>query len=179
MLPLCLFVGNACNEIDNVHVVVSPEKSFVEAVNGHAFCQHTIDCADNVEEKHILITPTKELVKACKAKNAANLEIAEDMSVRVVDTRSNAIYIHPVNAKACEAGQYPDTSPFIDKVNNPPENFSGVEQISLPCSSFDLFKEAFGRGAIYKFTFTGETSPIKVTVQDTDFLVIVMPMSNR
>lgn len=173
------FVGDDNYHIDNMHIMVSSEKSYIEAVNGHAFCQHELDNLFSVEEKHILIAPTKELVKACKAKGAETLEISDDFSMRVVDTRGNTLYIHPANAKTCEAGQFPDTSPFIAKVNNPPENFSGVEQISLPCSSFELFKEAFGKGAIYKFTFTGETGPIKVSIQDTDFLVIVMPMLNR
>lgn len=172
------FVGNSCNEIDNVHIVISFEKSYIEAVNGYAFCQHALDHLFSIEEKHILIAPTKDLIKACKAKGAATLEILDGLNMRVVDTRDNVIYIHPANAKTCKAGQFPDTSTFIAKVNNPPKNFSGVEQISLPCSSFDLFKEAFGKGAIYNFTFTSETGPIKVSIRDTDFLVIVMPVAN-
>lgn len=175
---VALFVGEDHYNIDSVHIMVSPETAYIEAVNGHAFCQHSLECTDANEEKHILIAPTKDLIKACKAKGAAMLEVLEDLSLHVVDVKGNIVYIHPVNAKTCDAQQYPDTSTFIAKVNNPPENFSGVEQISLPCSSFDLLKAAFGKDAVFTFAFTGEESPIKISVYDTDFLVIVMPMLN-
>lgn len=172
------FVGDDNYNINNVHIHVSPENSYIEAVNGHAFCRHALDNTDTSEEKHILIAPTKDLVKACKAKGAETLVIMEDLSVRVIDSRGSVSYIHPANAKTCEAGQFPDTNPFIVKVNNPPENFSGVEQISLHCHTFDLLKTAFGKDAVFTFTFTGEKSPIKLSVYDTDFLVIIMPMLN-
>ena len=173
------FVGDTGNAIDNVHIMIQDNNSFIEAVNGHAFCQHALDKVQSEDDAHYLITPTRDLIKACKAKNADMLEVLEDMSMRVVDTRGNTTYIHPAKATTCEAGHYPDTSVFIAKVDNPHPDFVGVTQISLPCSTFDLFKDAFGKGRIYKFTFTGETEPLKVTVQDTEFMVIVMPMSNR
>lgn len=171
------FVGVDHYNIDNVHINIGPEKSYIEAVNGHAFCRHELDNIDIGEEKHILIAPTKDLLKACKAKGAEALEILEDLSVRVLDMKGNISYIHPVNAKTCDAGQFPNTDQFIAKVNTP-EGFTGVERISLPCGTFDLLKTAFGKDAVFTFTFTGEESPIKVSVSDTDFFVIVMPMLN-
>jgi len=173
------FVGDTGNAIDNVHIMIHDNKAFVEAVNGYAFCQHALDSVYSEDEAHYLIMPTKELIKACKAKNADMLEVLEDMSVRVIDTHGNTTYIHPTKATTCEAGHYPDTSMFITKVDNPRPDFTGVMQISLPCSSFELFKSAFGKDSVYKFSFIGETEPIKVTVQDTEFIVIVMPMLNR
>lgn len=170
------FVGDNNYNINNVHIHTSPEKSYIEAVNGHAFCQHALDNIDISEEKHILLAPTKELVKACKAKCAETIVIMDDLSVRVMDSRGNVAYIHPVNAKTCDAGQYPDTSPFINRVNNPPEGFAGVEHISLSCGVFGLLKTAFGKDAVFTFAFTGKAGPIKVLVSDTDFLVIIMPM---
>lgn len=173
------FVGdNNCN-INNVHIKLSPFTAYIEAVNEPAFCRHDLDNTDVIEEKHLLIAPTKELVKACKAKGAATLEILDDLSMRVVDCKGNISYTHPVNAKTCEARQFPDTNYFIDKANNPPEGFTGVEHISLSCSTFELLKAAFGKDAVFTFTFTGEERPIKVSVYDTDFFVIVMPMPIR
>ena len=173
------FAGDAGNIIDNVHIMINDNGSFVEAIDGPALCRHALNNVQSEEDAHYLITPTKDLIKACKAKNADTLEVLEDMSMRVVDIRGNTTYIHPAKATTCEAGHYPDTSVFIAKVDNPRPDFVGVTQISLPCSTFDLFKDAFGKGRIYKFTFTGETEPLKVTVQDTEFMVIVMPMLNR
>lgn len=172
------FIGEDHYNIDNVHIHICPEKAYIEAVNGHAFCRHALDNTDTSEEKHILIAPTKELVKACKAKGAETLVILEDLSVRVMDVRGNVAYIHPVNAKTCDAQQYPTTDQFIDKVNSPPEGFTGIGQISLPCSTLGLLKTAFGKDAVFTFTFTGEKSPIKIAVYETEFLVIVMPMLN-
>ena len=146
------------------------------SVNGHAFCQHSIECEHIEEEIQLLIKPTRELVKACKAKNAEYITIDDGLSVHVVDKRNDAIYIHPVSAKTCEENQYPDTGTLVDKFSNPQENFSGIYHISLSCSVLDIFKNAFGKKATYKFTFTGEETPIKVEIYDTDFLCVVMPL---
>ena len=110
------FIGKSYSEIDKVHVTVGPEKSYIEAINAHEFCQHALNYLFSAEEKHVLITPTKDLVKACKAKGAATLEILDNLSMRVVDTRDNVIYIHPVNAKTCEARQFPDMSFLVEKL---------------------------------------------------------------
>ena len=110
------FIDNSCSGIDDVHIMVGPEKSYIEAVYGHVFCHHTLNHLFSAEEKHVLITPTKDLVKACKAKGAATLEILDNLSMRVVDTGDNAIYIHPDNAKTCEARQFPDMSFLVEKL---------------------------------------------------------------
>ena len=142
------FVGDNHNNLENVHIVAGPEKSFIEAVNGHAFCRHAIECERMEEEIQLLIKPTKELVKACKAKNAEYLMIDNGLNARVVDKRNDAIYIHPVSAKACEENQYPDTCALVDKFSGPSEDFSGIKQISLSCQVLDLLKNAFGKKEI-------------------------------
>ena len=170
------FVGDDYNNLENVHIAAGPEKSYIEATNGHAFCRHAIECERIEEEIQLLIKPTKELVKACKAKNAEYITIDNGLSVHVVDKRNDVIYIHPASAKTCEENQFPDTNFLVDKFSNPPEDFSGIEHISLSCSVLDIFKNAFGKKATYKFTFTGEDTLIKVMIYDTDFLCIIMPL---
>lgn len=174
---VALFIGEDRYNMNNVHINIGPEKSYIEATNAHAFCRHELDNIYTGEEKHILIAPTKDLLKACKAKGAEALEILEDLSVRVLDVRGNVSYILPVNAKTCEAGSFPDTDQLINKANKP-EDFTGVEHISLSCSTLDLLKAAFGKDVVFTFTFTGEESLIKVSVYETEFFVIIMPMLN-
>ena len=169
------FVGDDHNNLENVHIAAGHEKSYIEAVNGHAFCRHAIECERIEEDIQLLIKPTKELVKACKAKNAEHLMIDDGLNVRVVDKRYDVLYIHPASAKTCEENQYLDTVSLVDKFSSPSEDFSSICHISLSCSVLDILKNAFGKKAIYKFSFTGEDTPIRVAIYDTDFLCVAMP----
>ena len=170
------FVGNDNNNLENVHIKADPENSYIEAVNSHEFCRHAIECERIEEGIQLFIKPTRDLVKACKAKNAEYLMIDDGLNVHVVDKRNDVLYIHPASAKTCEENQYPDTGYLVDKFSNPSEDFSGVCHISLSCRALDIFKNAFGKKATYKFTFTGEDTPIRVAIYDTDFICVVMPL---
>lgn len=172
---LSAFVGDKC-ELDKIHVKVKSGRGFAEALNGHNFARHDIALDEWAHDVELLIEPTADLVKACKAKNATALVIADNLEMKVVAGQV-PLYIAPFVAKKCAEHEYPNCDQFIEKITS---NFSPdipkCAQIAFPASLFKTLETAFSKKATYRFKFLGEFDCVQVEVIGTEFVCIVMPM---
>lgn len=151
---LSAFVGDAC-ELGKIHVKVKSGRGFAEALNGHNFARHDIALDEWTHDVDLLIEPTGDLVKACKAKNATALVIADDLSMKVFAGQV-PLYIAPFAAKNDAEFAYPNCDPFIEKVT---KDFSPdvpkCAQIAFPASLFKTLETAFGKKSVLPFQIFG------------------------
>ena len=173
---LSAFVGDPYETLGKIHVKVKSGRGFAEAMNGHNFARHDIALDEWSHDVDLLIEPTADLVKACKAKNATALVIADNLEMKVVAGQV-PIYIAPFVAKKCAECEYTNCDFFIQKLE---EEFSPdvpkCAQIAFPASLFKTLETAFGKKATFRFKFLGEFEPVQVEVIESEFVVIVAPM---